>query len=84
MAEKTPTQSDKDQARIKRLMKQDLEATTNTADLLAGKKTLPTKLNKKSGSPSIDAPSNLPKFLNFMERSYNSGSLIKVELKKKV
>ena len=81
--QKPPTQAQKDQARIKRLMKQDIDGVISTADLLAGKTNYPTKINKKVKDPfAKDDPKHLPKFLKFMEASYRKG-LFKVELKRK-
>lgn len=83
--QKPPTQAQKEQARIKRSMKQDIDGVINTADLLSGKTSYPTKLNKKYKDPFavIDDPKHLPNFLKFMETSYKGGKLVKVQLKRK-
>lgn len=67
-------------------MKQDIDGVINAADMLAGKKAYPTKMSKKIKDPfaQLDDPKNLPKFLKFMEKTYNAGNLIKVNLKKDV
>ena len=85
----TPQQKKKEEpqvddlAQLQKKMRQEMEDTGKMADVLSGNATIDNKLSKKGKQPTNDNPSNLPKFLEFMEGNYK-GSQLKVKLTKRL
>lgn len=77
----------KQQAKIKKQMRDDILGTQSVANQLTGKERIGTaKLNKtetKKAEPTKVDIRKLEKFIDFMEESYESGTS-KVEIKRKV
>lgn len=77
----------KQQAKIKRQMRDDILGTQSVANQLTGKERVGTaKLNKtetKKPEPAKVDTRKLEKFIDFMEDSYRSGTS-KVEIKRKI
>lgn len=88
MAAQKQSQADIETAEFKRKIKKDITTVQAQADLLAGITEVDDSRILKgkkvtSKKPTIDQPTNLPRFLDFMEENYKN-SMIKVQLKKRI
>ena len=87
MATQKQTQADIEKAEFKKKIKKDITTVQAQADLLAGITEVDDsrilKGKKVSSKKPTNQPSNLSKFLNFMEENYKN-SMIKVKLKRKI